>query len=53
MLITLGYGSEQSIEAYHKVCNPVIERYKSQRGELLSTKHFINHIMLLTSPIYQ
>ncbi len=24
-LITLGYGSEQSFESYHKVCNPIIE----------------------------
>ncbi len=36
-LIKLGYGSEKSIKSCQKVYNPIIERYQSQIGALLST----------------
>ena len=46
----LGRENEQSLEASNKVHSKHQERYKTQRGEF-QTKHFINHMMFITSPL--
>ena len=50
--IPLGFINEQSIEAFHKICDMVLNRYSNQRG-LLHVKYSMRHLMVLTSPIYQ
>ena len=47
-----GRNNEQSIEAFHKISSEGQEQYESQRGDL-KERYFINHLMLITSPLYQ
>lgn len=48
----LGNCNEQGLEGNHKWSSIVQNRYKMQRGEL-KTKYFIDHMMLITCPLFQ
>ena len=49
--IPLGYINEQSIEAFHKICSMVLQRYYNQRG-ILKIKYAMRQLMVITSPLY-
>ncbi len=50
--LPIGYISEQSIEAFHKTCSNVFNRYRTQRG-VLRVKYSMQQLMFITSPLYQ